>query len=210
MAYPDLEDLVSASGVPELTGASDADAEAMRLAAILAVEEFTGQSFESWEGTINVAAGKSGTLFLPRRLESITAIAGAGAIAVADVTIADTFDRLTLADWRWNSTAYERAMRKGFGEESVEWGDSVAITGVWGWDECPEQVVLAIRYDMEDTARADMNDLSATVAAYRKLGLRDASQGNLRINIGVPSVLSPRASRLLTGLVWSGAGGFLV
>jgi hypothetical protein len=44
----------------------------------------------------------------------------------------------------------------------------------------------------------------------RSLGIRDVSQGNLRLNIGDAAMLSPRAVRLLHGLVWHGAGGELV
>jgi len=209
VAYPTATALVDASGVPELRGASDDDVTALRSAAIAAVEEFTGQSFDSFEGTLSVHASGS-VAFLPRRLERLDSIDGAGSLTDADLALDDRGDRITVRDWRWTSNAYERALRDLAGETSPTLGDDVQITGLWGWSECPAEVATAIRYDMEDQARADANDLSPTVAAMRSLGIRDVSQGNLRLNIGDAAMLSPRAVRLLHGLVWHGAGGELV
>lgn len=209
MAYPTASQLVVASGVPELTGASDSDVLSLRTAAIAAVEEFTGQSFDSEEATLSVPVGGS-VAFLPRRLARLDTIAGAGGLSASDVALDGRGDRIVLRDWRWTSNAYERALREVSGELSPELGRALSITGLWGWEDCPDAVADAIRCDMEDQARADANDLSPTVAAMRALGVRDVSQGNLRLNIGEASMLSPRAVRLLTGYVWHGAGGELV
>ena len=210
MPYPTVTDVKTASAVPELTGASDAALAPLLSAAIQAVEEYTGQSFTAWTGTLTVPASRGRVLFLPRRLERLDVIANAGALTAADVTLAPTFDRLALNDWRASSTAYERLLRSVSGEENLDWGVAPDVTGLWGWSATPDDVATAIRFDMEDAARADANDLSSTVAAFRALGLRDASQGNLRLTIGDPSVLSPRAERMLRGFIFYGAGGELV
>ena len=63
--------------------------------------------------------------------------------------------------------------------------------------------------DMEDTALADANDLAPTIRAYRELGLRGISQGNLNASFGSVPGLSPRVVRLLTPYTWLGPQGAL-
>jgi hypothetical protein len=212
VAYPTLDELQADSNVPEFTGIEESAGEALRLAAIQAVEEFCGQSFDAWTGTLSLTATRGRVLFLPRRLAAVTGVLAPGrSIAVGDVVLSDGADRLTLADWRASSNAYERALRSVSGEEHVGFGTTyVDVTGTWGWLEPPVAVVAALRADCEDTARADANDLAPTVAAMRSLGLRSAGQGNLRLDVGEPSVLSPRAVRLLSGYVWMGGAGEVV
>lgn len=215
MAYPTVEELVGASDVPELTGASAADQSAFRDAAIRAVESECGQPFGSVAETRSLDGKGGATLYLPQRLDTLVGIDMVGAAwTLSDVVLADGHDRLTIRSY--GSGYYERAMRdvQGVGDVSPRFPlgyDIITITGVWGWAVCPEPVVQALRIDMEDTARADANDLAPSVAVMHKLGLNALSQGNLRLNLtDVPGQLAPRALRLLgDDLHWHGGTGEL-
>ena len=104
---------------------------------------------------------------------------------------------------------YEQAMAEVSGEQFPLGFGNVAIDGTWGWATIPENVITALRWDMEDTAVADANPLSGTVRAYRKLGLRNIAQGNLTADMtGTPSV-SGRVAQLLRPYMWQGQVGAL-
>jgi hypothetical protein len=216
MAYPTLDAVLADTEVPELTGASGPSQEALYLAAIQAIEEFTGQSFADEDTTLDVDAAGGRVIFLPRRLETLLSIDGS--VPPTDIALSPAGDRLTVPHRRaWGY--YEKTMRELSHETDPGFArGSVAITGTWGWTVAPPAVAMALRLDMEDNARADANDLSGTVAGLRAMGLRSISQGNLSLawggsgdaSGGGAAVVTPRAARLLTGFVWYGPGGELV
>jgi hypothetical protein len=214
VAYPTVEELVAASSVEEFLSMEDADKAALRIAAISGIESFCNQSFALTEDLDVLLDGAGGSVvFLPRRIETLAAVELDGtALTLSDVVIGAERDRLTLK--RTGSTYYERALRAVQDvPDSPRWPsgtDSVKLTGDFGWATCPENVATAIRYECEDTARADANDLATTVAAYRKLGLTAISQGNLSATLGQPVLLTPRAERLLLDYRWIGEAGVLI
>jgi hypothetical protein len=213
VGYPTAAELVADSAVPELTGAAAPDQEALRTAAIVAVETYCGQSFESEVATYTVDGSGDGVLYLPRRLDALTGLAvNDEPWAVGDVVLSDDHTRLLFA--LTGGSAYSRAMLAVQGiDQTRVWPSrrgAVALTGTWGWDTVPQAVTDALRIDMEDTARADANDLASSVAASRKLGLTGLRQGNLSLSIGEVGGLSPRAIRLLSSdLIWRGPIGGL-
>lgn len=208
--YPTTEELVDASAVTELTGASEAQQDTWRQYAISAVEDSTGQVFEPTVET-RLLDGTGGTsLRLPKRLETLTALVVRGtSLDLTSVELSERGDELriaqlstsyavrALADDPWADT---RTFRLG--------GGVVAITGTWGWTVVPPAVVDAIRLDMEDQARADSMELADTIAAYRRLGVvGEVSQGNLRFTLGPGGgQLSRTARALLSDYVWVAPG----
>jgi hypothetical protein len=207
--YPTVEALVSASGVTELT-ALPADAQdALRSSSIAAIEEFCGQAFDLEQGVVKHIDGQGANqLFLPRRLDALTAVLINGVNVLGAVALSDSRSRLHYTGMGVFGY-YEQAMADVSGERFPTGFDNVTVSGDWGWPECPEPVAVALRFDMEDTARADTNQLSATVAAYRKLGIRDVSQGPLSVDVlGVPG-LTPRVQQLLRPFIWQGEVGAL-
>lgn len=213
MGYPSTATLVAASSVAELDELSTAEQEALRAVAISSVERFTGQSFTvDGPGSTMVVDGSGGReVFLPRRVEALTAITVKGsAIDLTDVALSSDGSRLyfqPLADGyavqAMRDTPYDtRTFRRGAG--------TLVLVGTFGWSACPDAVTQALRLEMEEQALADASALSGIVSAHRRLGLRDIAQGNLRATIGVPGEIGARASRLLAPLVWTGAGGYLV
>lgn len=215
MAYPTTAALVAASSVPELTSLNSAQQDALRASSIAAIEEYTGQRFEPYTETKRVDGSGTAEIFLPARLESFTAVSVSGiAVPVADLYVEPTnLDRLA---WTGaiGSNYYSRALADvdpatlhTFPYEA----GSVEITGTWGWTNTPQNVITAIRYDMEDQARADANTLSSTMQVFRKLGMRDISQGNLRATMTQsPPTVTPRAASLLDGFLWMGGIGRVI
>lgn len=212
MAYPSRADLVAASDVPELLAAPEAKQDEYFMLARRGVEGVTGQKFVQWTGA-RILDGRGGReLYLPERLDTLTGIAVLGTtIDLTDVQIADDGKRLVFVPM--NTSYAVMAMRD-------TWADSrtfrmglrtVTVTGVWGWSEAPDELATAMRWDMEDQARADQNALAGTIAAYRRLGVNEIAQGNLRATIGPAApVLSARAASLLADYVWWGEGGYVV
>lgn len=212
MAYPLTATLVAASDVAELLQAGPAKQDAYRTLAIAGVENHTGQVFDAFVGT-RYEDGRGGReLYLTRRLEAVTALAIEGtALDASSVRISERRDRLHIDSYpgnyavqamRW-SGADTRTFRSGAG--------TVAITGVWGWSAVPPPVFTAVVWDMEDQARADQSALAGTVSAYRRMGLNEIVQGNLRATLGRSAPqLSPRAAALLSDFIWRGPGGYLV
>jgi hypothetical protein len=217
VAYPSRDDLVAASTVTELTEAEPTKADEYLSLAIQGVEHFTGQSFQSWAGTQLLDGQGGDTLYLPRRLERLDALLVDGQdFDLTSVQLSPDGARLALA--RPVGSYAVRAMRDGFPYE--HWNDTrtfrsgvgaVSVTGLWGWSTVPPAVTTALLWDMEDQARADTSALAGTVAAYRRLGVTEIVQGNLRATLGgsVP-MLSPRATSLLGELIWRGPAGYLV
>jgi hypothetical protein len=213
MAYPTTEELVAASSSAELADLSSAEQDALRDVAISAVERFTGQTFTSpGPGETVIIDGTGGReAFLPKRCEALTSVVVKGtSIDLTDVALDANGARLY---FRPRSTDYAivamydtpfdtRTFRAGAG--------TIMLTGTFGWSLCPDAVRQALRLEMEEQASADASALSGLVSSYRRLGIADIAQGNLRAQIGTPSEIGARAARLLAPFVWTGAGGYLV
>jgi hypothetical protein len=205
VAYPTVEELVAATTVDELVQLTGEQQEGIRAAAIQSVEDYCHQSFG---GSVVEAREVRGTrksrLYLPTRLESLVSVAIGGA-ALSGVTLAEDGTYVELS--RMAGTGYyEQAYEAVSGERFVGFDGILSITGTWGWTDCPTAVATAIRFDMEEQALADANELSNTIGAYRKLGLRNITQGNLRADIGDEVVLSAKVKRQLTKYVWEPSG----
>lgn len=213
MAYPTTAELVAASAVEELTGLTVPQQAGLRDLAIVAVEAYTGQKFEPLVGTIRVDGPGGRELYLPRRVEAISGITAGGTdLDLSEVELSDDGDRLS---WAPLVTDYAtRAMREdGYADSRTfrRGANAVRITGTFGWSVVPAAVVQAIRLDMEDQALADASGLAGPVASARRLGLRDVSQGNLRMSLGGHAGgVSGRVQRLLSRYVWHGAAGHMV
>lgn len=209
--YPGTGELVAQSSVSELTSLTDPEQDALRDVAIADVERFCGQAFVPYTGDLVVDGGGGREVFPPKRVEELTAIVVQGtSIDLTDVVVSEKGDRLHFAPYSTDyavtamrETAYDsRTFRSGWG--------TVILSGTFGWSVVPAAVSQAIRIEMEQQALADASALSGIVNSSRRLGLRSVAQGNLRADIGDPSVVSPQAARLLDpDYVWLGPGGYL-
>lgn len=221
--YPSTSDLVAASTVDALTALTGPQQDALRTAAITAVETHCGQRFIS-EGTEadpivkRVDGSGSNTLYLPVRLSLLSAVLATDA-SLGGVTVSDDRMRLTIGGnghgGSWVDRAY--ADLRGHREIGFPSGvDNIKISGVWGWTDEEytaelDAVTTALRMDMEDKALAGANYLADTVRASRALGVSNVSQGRLSINLAaVEPDLSVRAQRQLADLVVEHVGGATV
>lgn len=212
--YPSREELVDGSVNEILTEMTEKQQDALREAAIVAVEAYAGQSFQPLgthlEPVAKVLAGTGATeLYLPARLEELVELSMVGgAITAADVVISDDHDRIYLQR-NSVSTWVERALSDTCQRVFLRGHDTITISGVWGWSECPDAVVQALRFDMEDAASAGSAELAPSLQAWRKMGLDSMAQGPLSVQLsGRPAVLSPRAADMLDagGMVWADVG----
>jgi len=213
--YPSPSELVAESVVEALTGLAYEYQEALWLAAKLAVEEYTGQQFTFEEDATKQVDGRGGrTLYLPKRLETLTTLEVSGSgLDQTQVYLSDTKDSLHVTASAGFGTYYERALWSVQGEPALcfTYGvGTVTINGDWGWEEFPLAIRNAMRYDMEDQALADTNSLMDTIRAYQKMGIRDASQGGLAFSVTAAAGLSDRVRTLLDGYVYQGAVGVSV
>lgn len=215
MPYPTTAELVAASANDQLKALDAAQQDALRSVAITSVEGYTGQSFDvegSEEAPVTrlVAGTGSRELFLPQRLEQLVSISvPSGVITTSDVVVdADEHNRVFIAR-TGSSTWVERALRDSAELTFPRGADQVTIAGVWGWAECPDAVVTALRFDMEDAASAESSELAPSLRAWRKLGMGSMAQGPLSVQLADrPLVLSPRAADTLdtAGMVWADVG----
>jgi hypothetical protein len=214
--YPTCAELVAESNIPALTSLSTPQQEEIYAASVAAIEEFCGQAFDFQPGVTKVLDGTgSDVLYLPKRLEAITALVVEGsALSVGDVVLDVPYDRLVVkADIVGGMNYYSRALMSFESGQSYSFThneENVTITGDWGWSAFPGPVRTALRKDMEDTALADSNLLNQTIRAYRKFGMRDISQGNLRATFGFAPGLGDEVINLLQPFVWVGQVGYLV
>lgn len=213
--YPPTEDLVAASSVPELSALTSDQQDALRASAIRAVEEYTQQQFVPYTGVITVESPGGGELWLPRRLRSLTSAYASGSdpYELDALRIAPDGYRLVWIDNVVGVGYYEQALMEVSGHDyptKFPHASTIYVDGDWGWDGVPDDVVQAIRFDMEDQALADANALSATVHVARKLGLESIDQGNLRMQLGAVGALTPRVTRLLDRYVFAGTTGYVV
>lgn len=208
--YPSTEELISLTTVTELTDLTGDQQDVLRDAAIATIEEFCGQSFDLQHKTVTIDGQGANVLFLPERLQETEYVAINGyAVTLSALTLNDRRDRMHFSS-AFGLNYYEQALAEISGERFPLGFGNVVITGDWGWVDFPDAVRSAILWDMEDTARADANVLSASVAAFRKLGLRSIDQGNLRADISGVTGLSPRVMNVLAPYVWHGSLGALV
>lgn len=213
--YPSVGELVADSTLAELLALDFEQQEALWLSAKVAVEEYTGQTFDFEPATTKVFDGPGDRrVYLPKRLETLTTLEVAGSsLDAGDVAITPEGDALTVNSDAGIGNYYERTMSAVWGDGGLSFtrGDAtVIVTGDWGWAEFPDPVRQAMRLDMEEQALADANALSPTVHAVRRLGLGGISQGGLRADLATPPAVSPRVAQLLTPYVWHGPGGRLV
>jgi hypothetical protein len=210
--YPTTEDLIADSAVTELTSLPEDEQDALREASINAIEEFCNQSF-TWEPatTYKVDGGGTSVIYLPRRLVSLTAIdVPESSVSLSEVAVNGDKDKLILSIGPASFGYYQTAIRELSTSYPMRFTfgvGNISITGDWGWEAVPAPVKVAIRKDMEDTALADANGLSQTARAFRKMGLRDVSQGNLRASVSGAYGLSPEVMSLLDRYVWMGPIG---
>ena len=224
--YPSTEDLVAASTVAALGDLTGPQQDALRDAAIAAIESYCHQRFLA-EGTDNDPVTKrldgtgTRTLYLPCRIVEITEIESFGTeagVTLDSVTISDDRSRLTLpetgAGTTWATRAYADA--HGLTEAAFPAGtDNIRVTGIWGWtdDEYDDQldaVTTAIRFDMEDKALAGAHALNDTVRAARTLGLNSVNQGRISLDLDTEHQLSARVKQQLVPFVFNHAGGATV
>jgi hypothetical protein len=213
--YPTTAELLSQSNVPELLALDEEAQESLRLAAIVSIETWTGQSFTfSQAETVDVESAGGYELYLPRRLVTLTSIApfGADAMELSAVTVSAQKDKLVFHSRGAGMNYYEQALYEmSGGDYPIGFpAATLQITGDWGWETAPDAIQTALRFDMEEQALADSNALSPTVNAVRRLGLSDIGQGSLRATLVTPPLVSPRVERLLHDYIWMGQGGRLV
>lgn len=212
--YPTTEELVAASTITELTTLSETEQDALRESSINAIEEFCNQSFMyEPDSSYYVDGAGTGVLYLPRRIVTLTAITiPDSSISLSDILINDLRDRLFLQPGNnpLTNNYYSAAIRELSGSWPMRFTygtGNILIEGDFGWSAVPAPVKVAIRKDMEDTALADANGLSNTARAFRKMGMRDVSQGNLRATVTGAWGLSPEVMGLLDRYVWIGPLG---
>lgn len=215
IGYPPLADVVAGSDVPALTNLPSEEQQELYNSSIVAVEEFCNQTFDYFPAIDKVLDG-TGTdvLYLPQRLETVSELLVEGSgLEIGDVALSEEHDRLYVRAAATTPSYYTQAIRDIEGNPPLVFvfgTENIAISGDWGWFSVPANVLRAIRRDMEDTALADQNALSSSIRAFRKLGLRDISQGNLRADIAGAWGLSPEVMVLLTRYVWQGPVGITI
>lgn len=214
--YPTTAELVEASDNDHLEALTGVQQDGLRTTAITMIEAYAGQKFiaEGTEGApvTRVLSGTGATeLYLPQRLEQLVTLTVVdGSLTAADCELAEEHDHLYIAPTS-TSTWVERALRDT--RELVfprQQRNNIKVAGVWGWAVCPDTVVQAIRFDMEDAASAGSAEFAPSLQAWRKLGMSSMNQGPLSIQLeDRPLILSPRAADMLdaAGLVWGSIGG---
>jgi hypothetical protein len=215
MSYPTAAELVNESSVAALTTLDSGDQEVLRQISIAAIETYCGQSFELLTDHTEVIDGTGGrVLYLPRRLLSVTEfIAEDSALEIDDIRITEDGARIQVNAELYTGNYYTRTLRE-LNDNQPMWftygTGTVTITGDWGWDNCPVAVRRALLRDMEDTALADSNALNESLRAYRKLGLSDVSQGNLRATMTATPTIAEDVAALLQPYIWMGEIGAVV
>lgn len=212
MAYPTATALVTGdgiagspikdpSGVQALVDLVAGEREALRLLAISAVEEHCQQAFEPVVETRTFDGTGGRVLYLDKRLEVATALSVRGlsvGLVDVDVSEAKVVLRKVVGNYAVRAMMDDDADTRTFPHEP----GVVEIAGTWGWTNCPPNVKLALRLDMEDTALADASALSDTLRLMRASGMRSLSQGNLRAALDVAPGVSAKVMRLLSPFVF--------
>jgi hypothetical protein len=215
--------------VQELLQLNTPEQDALRSAAISAIEAYCRQSFDTAgaEAPRLVDGNDLGTIYLPARLAEFTGISlGGHDVDAEGYKLNETRNRLSVREaGTWGTWADRLTMEMEGGPAKVFpiGSSNIEITGVWGWTDAEytaelAAITTAIRWDMEDQARIEANKLSGTVRTARALGLSSVSQGSLTADLSrrEPGI-SARVKRLLAGrtpsgekLRWPRAGGVAV
>lgn len=220
--YPTTAELVAASTDEALLASTPAQQDALRAAAIVAVERFCRQSFEA-EGTeaapavLTVPGAGIDEIRLPRRVAILSSVTADGYVLnEADYRLGTGGQSLKLTSIIGGSWLTRVRRIPGDGGPAFRAGADVVVAGVFGWTDAEwaagtlDAVATAIRFDMEDQAEADANKLAQTVRSARALGVENVSQGGLSMALrpGEPGI-SVRAQRRLLALRWVGPVGAL-
>jgi hypothetical protein len=228
MGYPTTAALVDGSDIPALTDLDSDQQDALRASGIAAVEGFCRQSFQTaQEDTITLDGNDLQTLYLPRRLQEFSVVTFNDTDVEADAFALNmSHNRLSMRELGSWGTWADKAMADFDGAPRTEFpigNSNIAITGVWGWTDAEYDaelgaVTVALRWDMEDQARAEASKLTQLVQTARSQGLATISQGGLSADLSrrAPTI-SPRVKRVLAGrtpsgekLRWPRAGGVVV
>lgn len=214
MAYPTTAELVSQSGVSELASLSAPRQDALRASTLSAIEGYVGQTFDAYDGELEVEAEGGRELWLPRRLRVLRSVVpylddpiDSSALMVSSGGNKLIFRKNVVGVGYYSQALYE--ISGGDYRTSFPVGQ-LLIDGEWGWTDVPQGVIDAIRMDMEDQALADANALTPTVNVARKLGLTGVRQGNLDVTLGAIATFTPRVERALDPFIFYGRGGHLV
>ena len=127
-----------------------ADQDRLRIAAINAVEEYTGQRFVPEPLTRTLDGSGTGVLYLDRRLADLDTLAVEGsALTASDVMLSEDRTRLHVRAELGALNYYEKVMTQ-FADNPALFtygAGSVEIVGTWGWlsTEFPDVVGDAIR-----------------------------------------------------------------
>lgn len=210
--YPSAAELVSRSDVDDLVEATDEEQDAWYMAAKQSVEDFCNQRFDLRTATLIVGAQGGRTLYLPERIESVTAVdMPHSGLVLSDLLINDDHDALIVRE-DVGRNYYEAILTEGTRLSFPKQGQDVTVTGSWGWPAVPDAVALAIQYDMEDQARADSSQLSGGFASLRAMGATEIAQAGMRVKFGAARpIVSERVERILSPrYVWQPALGTVV
>ena len=219
--YPNLGTILAGSAVTALTEMSEAEQATLRIAAIAAVEDLCSQRLAPVDGSRRVAGTGGDELLLPMRLAVLDSVGyvGGAPFAPAEAVLTEDHSRLAFSsEWGggWLPQAEWEAV--GFGSPRRTWPlgvDNIAVAGTWGFSHAEAHtwgaITAALRIDMEDMALADQSELGDSLRAFRALGIRSLSQGNLAVSwgdggggAGAAATLPDRSVALLqgAGCVW--------
>jgi hypothetical protein len=207
--YPTATELAEDSEI--LAGVTGPKLEALRRLAIRKVERFTGQTFEPSTEDVVMDGTGGPSIYPPKRVEVLAGILVKGTdMDLTDVSLLDGGKRIVLAPMNLGYAV--QAMREhAYDTRTFRSGEgTIVLSGTFGWTTPPPELADALTGEMENEHLAKGSALAPTVAAYRRLGLTDISQGNLRATIGDPSLVRAETALLLADLVWLGPGGYLV
>lgn len=214
MGYASRADLVAASDVPALTGATASEQDGWYAQAKRAVEGFCAQRFDLTTKTVTLDGNGALRLPLEERLAILTTLkVNDVAIAAADVALTPRRDAIKMVRPRGGNWV-ERALREWSGEAvGFSYGfANVEIAGDWGWTDAEmpptadSAVGVAMRLDMEDLALAASHGLAATVRAQARLGIDNVAEGPLAAEINYHDVpLSVEAQSVLEPYIWQPA-----
>lgn len=218
MAYPSRSQIVAASNVPELTGASTVQQDAWYAEAKRAVEAFCQQRFDSVDEELTFDGDGSRRLPLPKRLAVLDTLTISepltSSLSAADVYLTNDHDALVVKPDAWSGGTWAtRVLREGRRPVFPQGYGTVKIDGTWGWAtgelaaDATSFIGVAMRLDMEDLAQAQEAGLAATVRGLVPAGVSSISEGPLSIQLsggdGVPDVSLPAAAQsILADYIW--------
>jgi hypothetical protein len=209
MPYPTVDEIVARSTDANLLALDSEQQEALWAVSIQAIELYTGQSFAgSADKALEVEATLADVLYLPERLTALESVIPTGGDPLETTAIAITHDGGRLK-FRRNVVGvgyYQQALQEvsGYSYPTMFSEGFVTVAGTWGWEDCPPAVIGAIQWDMEESAAADANALTATVNYMRAMGIERISQGNLDLALAPRPTVSPRVQSGLDAYVFLG------